>query len=85
MIGLAPLISRYLLTDPRSYYPLVGIAPILPIVAVSSVLRGYFQGRQNMVPTAMSSIAEAAFRIVAVLGLAWTFQPYGVAYAAWGR
>ncbi|WP_229725770.1 stage V sporulation protein B [Calditerricola satsumensis] len=84
MIGLAPLISRYLLTDPRSYYPLVGIAPILPIVAVSSVLRGYFQGRQNMVPTAMSSIAEAAFRIVAVLGLAWTFQPYGVAYAAMG-
>lgn len=50
MIGLAPLISRYLLTDPRSYYPLVGIAPILPIVAVSSVLRGYFQGRQNMSP-----------------------------------
>ncbi|HEY8342587.1 MAG TPA: stage V sporulation protein B [Calditerricola sp.] len=84
MIGLAPLISRYLLTDPRSYYPLVSVAPILPIVAVSSVLRGYFQGRQNMVPTAMSSIAEATFRIVAVLGLAWTFQPYGVAYAAMG-
>lgn len=84
MIGLAPFISHYLLTDPRSYYPLVSIAPIIPIVAVSSVLRGYFQGRQNMVPTAMSSIAEAAFRIVAVLGLAWTFQPYGVAYAAMG-
>jgi len=48
MIGLAPIISKYFLTDTRAFFPLIAISPIVPIVALSSVLRGYFQGRQNM-------------------------------------
>ena len=34
--------------------PLMAIAPVVPVIAISSVLRGYFQGRQNMKPAALS-------------------------------
>jgi stage V sporulation protein B len=43
LILLAPYLTKTLFTDPRIYYPLVAITPIIPIVAVSAVLRGYFQ------------------------------------------
>ncbi|RXT14751.1 stage V sporulation protein B [Ammoniphilus sp. CFH 90114] len=82
MILGAPMISRYLLTDTRAYYSLIGIAPIVPIVAISSVIRGYFQGKQNMTPTASSQIIEQVIRIFTVLLLASYFLPMGVEYAA---
>ena len=84
MIAFAPLVSEYFLTDQRAYYPLVAIAPIVPIVALSSVLRGYFQGRQNMRPTAFSQVIEQVVRITLVAVLTTTFLPYGVEYAAAG-
>src|SRR5699024_11327476 len=50
MIVLAPFIATTLLTDERTLYPLIAISPIVPIIAISSVLKGYFQGLQNMKP-----------------------------------
>lgn len=82
MVVGAPFISQHLLTDPRAYYSLIGIAPIVPIVAISSVIRGYFQGRQNMIPTASSQVIEQIIRIFTVLFLANAFLPKGVEYAA---
>ena len=40
----APLMADTLLTDKRTLYPLLAVTPVVPIIAVSSVLRGYFQG-----------------------------------------
>lgn len=84
MIAFAPVISQTLLTDERAYYPLIAIAPIVPIVALSSVLRGYFQGKQNMRPTAYSQVIEQVVRITLVALLTTAFLPYGVEYAAAG-
>ncbi|WP_096201427.1 stage V sporulation protein B [Bacillus sp. FJAT-45350] len=84
MIAFAPFIASTLLTDERAYYPLIAIAPIVPIVALSSVLRGYFQGRQNMKPTAFSQVIEQVVRITLVAVLTSAFLPYGVEYAAAG-
>ncbi len=47
---LTPILAKTLLTDERTYYPLMAILPVVPVIAVSSVLRGYFQGKQNMKP-----------------------------------
>src|SRR5690606_6053791 len=69
-ILLAPVIANTLLTDERAVYPLLGIAPIIPIVAVASIFRGYFQGRQRMGPYAFSQIVEQIIRIFTVLILA---------------
>ncbi|MBU8905504.1 stage V sporulation protein B [Desertibacillus haloalkaliphilus] len=84
MIAFAPIIAETLLTDERAYYPLIAIAPIVPIVALSSVLRGYFQGRQNMRPTAYSQVIEQVIRITLVAVFTSAFLPYGVEYAAAG-
>ncbi|WP_456278150.1 stage V sporulation protein B [Bacillus sp. AK128] len=84
MILLAPVLSQTLLTDHRTYYPLIAISPIVPIVAISAVLRGYFQGRQNMRPAAYSQVIEQIVRITLVAVFTKAFLPYGVEYAAAG-
>ncbi|BCB04960.1 stage V sporulation protein B [Bacillus sp. KH172YL63] len=82
LILLAPYLTDVLFTDERIYYPLVAIAPIIPIVAISSVIRGYFQGRQNMKPSAYSQVIEQVVRITLIAVLTKTFLPYGIEYAA---
>ncbi|RCK12083.1 hypothetical protein DT075_16350 [Bacillus licheniformis] len=54
----APLMADTLLTDKRTLYPLLAVTPVVPIIAVSSVLRGYFQGKQNMRPLAVSQVLD---------------------------
>lgn len=82
LLLLAPVLATSLFTDPRTYYPLVAIAPVVPIIAVSSVLRGYFQGRQNMRPAANSQILEQLVRITLIAVMTKAFLPYGIEYAA---
>jgi stage V sporulation protein B len=82
LILLAPYLANTLFTDPRTYYPLVAIAPMVPIIAISSVLRGYFQGRQNMRPAAYSQVIEQVVRIALIAILTKAFLPYGIEYAA---
>jgi stage V sporulation protein B len=82
LILLAPTLSETLFTDRRIYYPLVAMAPIVPIVAISSVLRGYFQGRQNMKPAAISQVLEQVVRIFLIAVMTKAFLPYGIEYAA---
>ncbi|MFD2446187.1 stage V sporulation protein B [Bacillus sp. CGMCC 1.16607] len=82
LILAAPFLAETLFTDPRIYYPLVTIAPMVPIIAISSVLRGYFQGRQNMKPAAFSQILEQVVRILLIAFMTKAFLPYGIEYAA---
>lgn len=84
LILSAPYLAKTLFTDERIYYPLVSIAPIVPIIAISSVLRGYFQGRQNMRPAANSQVLEQVVRIALIAVMTKAFLPYGIEYAAAG-
>ncbi len=47
------------------------LAPTIIVVGVSSVLRGYFQGRQNFSPSAISNILEQFIKLVLGLLLSW--------------
>ena len=49
----------------------MAIAPSVLMVAILSVFRGYYQGRSNMVPTAVSQVIEAAGKLFIGLGLAY--------------
>lgn len=49
------------------------IAPSLIFVPVMASYRGYFQGMQDMVPTAVSQVIEQAFRVAVGLSLASFF------------
>jgi stage V sporulation protein B len=84
LLLLTPYLSQTLFTDSRVMFPLMAIAPVVPIVAVSSVIRGYFQGRQNMKPAAISQILEQVIRISLIAMLTKMFLPYGIEYAAAG-
>lgn len=84
LILLAPLLSDTLFTDERTQLPLMAIAPIVPIIAISSVIRGYFQGRQNMKPAAYSQMIEQVVRISLIALMTKAFLPYGIEYAAAG-
>nr|WP_216855757.1 stage V sporulation protein B [Paenibacillus qinlingensis] len=80
----ASWITSHLLTDSRVYYTFLCMSPMIPIIGVSAVYRGYFQGRQNMIPTATSQIMETLIRIVMVLICSYMMIPYGIEYAAAG-
>ncbi|NMD70577.1 stage V sporulation protein B [Bacillus sp. DNRA2] len=84
LLLLTPYLAETLFTDPRTLYPLLAIAPIVPIIAVSSVLRGYFQGKQNMKPTAIALVLEQVIRIALIATLTKMFLPLGIEYAAAG-
>lgn len=67
-----------------SRYALMAIAPAILFVSVMSAYRGYFQGMQNMVPTAISQIIEQFIKLIAGLGFAAIFVRYGVEWGAAG-
>ena len=58
---------------PGSVYAIRAIAPAVLIVAVMAVFRGYFQGMNNSVPTALSQVAEQFFNAVFKVWLAFIF------------
>ncbi|AOZ91882.1 stage V sporulation protein B [Paenibacillus crassostreae] len=83
-IWFAPWVTQVILTDPRVYHTFVSMSPMLVIVAISSVFRGYFQGKQNMIPSAVSSIVETVVRIICVLCFSFMLLPKGIEFGAAG-
>ncbi|WP_210609487.1 stage V sporulation protein B [Priestia flexa] len=84
LIVFAPIIAKTFFTDERTLYPLLAIIPVIPIIAISSVIRGYFQGLQQMKPAAYSQVIEQVVRITLIAVCTKAFLPYGIEYAAAG-
>lgn len=80
----AELIARYVSKDMGAVLPIKAIAPALIFVPVMSAYRGYFQGRQNMNPTAISQFIEQIFRVAVGLILASVMVAQGLEMAAAG-
>ena len=59
----AELMAEHVYKDPGAVWPIKAIAPALIFVPVMSSYRGYFQGRQNMNPTAISQFVEQVVRV----------------------
>ena len=80
----AHFIANSILKQPLAYYPILAVAPAIFFAGLMSVFRGYFQGKQSMMPTAVSQVIEQLFRVTAVLILAVMLFPRGLEYAAAG-
>ncbi|EHQ90889.1 stage V sporulation protein B [Desulfosporosinus youngiae DSM 17734] len=78
------VLARYFLTDPRSYNSFMAMIPIIPIGAVSGVLKGYFRGRQTMNPIAFAQVLEQIVRVCLTYVLVQQLIPLGIEYAAAG-
>ena len=60
-----------------SEYAMMAIAPTLFFICLSSAYRGYFQGLQNMVPTAVSQVIESVGKLSIGLIAGWYFLSHG--------
>ena len=78
------LIAVNICKIPDAYYTLLSLAPTIFIVGIMSVFRGYFQGMNNMVPTAVSQIVEQIFNAVFSVLLSWLLISKSVALSAAG-
>lgn len=78
----AHFLAGQVLHDARAYYSIAAIAPAVFFVGIMSVFRGYFQGFQEMVPTAVSQVIEQFTRVITVLVGAYVCLPQGVEFAA---
>ncbi len=78
----APYIVR--LSAPQAVYAMQAIAPALLVIPMMTAFRGYYQGLQDMMPTALSQVTEQLVRVVCGLGLAVLLLSYGVEFAAAG-
>jgi len=67
-----------------AYIAMRSIAPALLFVSVMAAFRGYFQGMQNMKPTATSQVIEQLFRVSVGLSLAYVLIKTGTMEAAGG-
>lgn len=54
--------------------PIRSVSYALLIVPPMAAMRGYFQGHQNMIPTAISQIAEQFVRVATIIILAYWFM-----------
>ena len=77
-------IVKFLQWDSRAYYSLIGISFAPLIISMMTVYRGFFQGLQNMTPSAVSQILEQIGRVVVGVGLAIILLPKGIEYSAGG-
>ncbi len=67
MLLCAKPFSEFVANSPDSFYSIIVISPSVFLCCISSVLKGYYEGMCNMVPTAVAQIAESVGR--AVIGL----------------
>jgi stage V sporulation protein B len=69
---------------PNSAYAIQALAPALIMFSLLASFRGYFQGMNNMIPTAISQIFEQIFNAVFSLLMAWLFLEKSLAFGAAG-
>lgn len=71
------------LQNENSWYSLVALIPALVFSPLMSSFRGFYQGKDNMVPTAISQVIEQLFKLIFGLILTkYALNMYGVAVAA---
>lgn len=84
IIFFAPSIIRTFYADPRVLPPFLFLLPALLLVAISSAIKSFFQGLQDMRPTAFSQFFEQTIRISSGIFLIYFLHPYGLTWAATG-
>lgn len=70
--------------DAKAYYSLIGISFAPIVISFVTIFRGFFQGLQNMTPSAISQIIEQIGRVIFGVGLAVILLPRGIEYSAGG-
>ena len=78
---IGSFISSNLLHDIRTYYGLICTGFVLPFIGISSILRGYFFGKERMFPHVLSNVLEDIIRLVVLVKFLPYFLDKGIEYA----
>ncbi|MCX7025944.1 MAG: polysaccharide biosynthesis protein [Spirochaetes bacterium] len=87
MTALTVIFARSLtmaISNPDSFLVILALSPTIFFSAVSSSFRGFFNGRMDMKPTAVSQILEQCLNVFLSLGFAFILKPYGIVAACAG-
>jgi len=74
-------ISNSLLHEPRIRLGLICIGFVLPFISISSILRGYFFGKQKMISHVVSNVTEDLVRLIVIMIGVPVFLIKGIEYA----
>ena len=67
MLLSSQFIATTLLKNSNCYYLLIAMTLTLPFISISSILKGYFFGRQRMIPNTISNILEQLIKILLII------------------
>lgn len=62
MLLSSKFIAIYLLKEERCFLLLISMSLTFPIISISSIIKGYYYGKQNMIPNVVSNIIEQIIR-----------------------
>lgn len=68
--------SQYIACSPNSRFAVLAISPAVIFCCSASVLRGYYEGLSDVMPSAAASVAESASRAVFGLSLSYAIVFY---------
>lgn len=83
LCALSKIIAKLQGVD-NSYLCYIAISPAIISVAISSAFKGFFQGLQNMRPSALSQIIDQLFKLSIGFTLAKILSKKGIMYATLG-
>lgn len=81
---IAPFLSNKHLHNKDTLYPLLAIGLTLPFICISSILKGYFFGKEKMFPTTLSNIIEQLMRLLLTATIIKKLMKYSLIYAITG-
>lgn len=64
ILFIAKYLANNLLHKNSIYYPLIAIGSILPFITLSSIIKGYFFGKEKVFPITLSNIIEQIARLL---------------------
>lgn len=80
----AKFLTFNLLHEPKAFFPLICLSFVLPFISIASIIRGYFFGKQQMMPHTMSNILEQFFKFFIVILVLPHLLKYGIVIAVSG-
>ena len=84
IILLSPFIANNLLHNEILYYPIMSIGITLPFITTSSIIKGYFFGKEKMFPNVVSNMIEQITRIISIVFIIPYLLKINISYAVSG-
>jgi len=81
LVFTSRFIANHLLHNSDAYLPLLSISLVLPFDSLSSILRGFFFGKEKMTPHVISHLAEQIIRLLLMFLVIPYFRKYGTVIA----